>query len=411
MASRLEENPPDNRMSVDVALLTGGGDRPYALGLTSCLTESGLTVDFIGSDFLDCPELRDNTRVRFLNLRGDVNPAAAFASKLMRVLRYYARLIWYAARSEAPAFHILWNNKFETFDRTLLLLYYRLLGKKLVLTVHNVNAGQRDASDSRWNRMTLLIQYRLVHHLFVHTDLMKRQLADGYNVPESRISVIPFGLNETVPVTDLTRHGARARLGIRAESPVLLFFGNIAPYKGVEYLVQCMPEVLREFPDVVLVIAGRPKGQEGYWNRIASQIDDMGIGKHVYQHIEYIADEDTEVYFKAADALVLPYTEVFQSGVLVLGYSFGLMVIASDVGSLKDDVMEGVTGYVCTPRDARSLAAAVMRFCNHWSSPVEESHRKYIRDWAASRYSWAVVGARTVSVYRQLLAREMELST
>lgn len=394
-------------MLVDVALLTGGGDRPYALGLTKSLTDSDLFVDFVGSDFLDCEELHDNPRVNFLNLRGDMNPDAPPVAKIGRVLRYYARLLWYAACSDAPVFHILWNNKFEAFDRTLLLLYYRLFGRRLVLTVHNVNAGKRDARDGGWNRLTLKIQYRLVHHLFVHTELMKRQLVADYQVPESRVSVIPFGLNETVPLTNLTRFAARTRLGIRAESRVLLFFGNIAPYKGVEYLVQCMPEVVREFPDVLLVIAGRPKGQEAYWNRVARQIEELDIGGRVIQRIEYIPDEETEVYFKAADALVLPYTEVFQSGVLVLGYSFGLRAISSDVGSLKEDVMEGVTGYICMPRDSGSLAAAIMKFCKSSPDLGDERHREYVREWARRRYSWAAVAATTTSVYRRLLPRSV----
>ena len=60
-------------------------------------------------------------------------------------LRYYARLIRYAATAEPTVLHILWHNKIEAFDRTVLMLYYRLLGKRLVFTAHNVNAGRRDS--------------------------------------------------------------------------------------------------------------------------------------------------------------------------------------------------------------------------------------------------------------------------
>ena len=64
--------------------------------------------------------------------------------------------------------------------------------------------------------------------------------------------------------------------------------------------------------------------------------------------IEYVPDAETEVYFKAADVLALPYTHIFQSGVLSLGYGFGLPVIAADVGSLKEEIIEGKTG-LCVP--------------------------------------------------------------
>ena len=66
---------------------------------------------------------------------------------------------------------------------------------------------------------------------------------------------------------------------------------------------------------------------------------------------EFIPDEETEIYFKAADVLVLPYRHIYQSGVLFLGYSFGLPVLAADVGSLKDEIVEGKTGFVFRPED------------------------------------------------------------
>ncbi len=97
---------------------------------------------------------------------------------------YYAKLIRYAATAKPRIFHILWNNKFELFDRTLLMLYYKLLGKKIVFTVHNVNAGRRDSKDTRLNRLTLRIQYRLADHIFVHTEKMKRELIEEFGVQE-----------------------------------------------------------------------------------------------------------------------------------------------------------------------------------------------------------------------------------
>ena len=83
---------------------------------------AGLTLDFIGSDELDAPELHQSTQVRFLNLRGDHRPNVRLADKIRRVGKYYLRLLRYAATAEAPIFHILWNNKLELFDRTVLTL-------------------------------------------------------------------------------------------------------------------------------------------------------------------------------------------------------------------------------------------------------------------------------------------------
>src|SRR5262249_2198693 len=142
-----------------VALLTGGGDKPYALGLASALLAQGIAFDFIGSDEGDGPELHNNPRVQFFNLRGDQRRNAGALKKLWRVLAYYARLLGYAITARPRIFQLLWNNKFEAFDRTVLMLYYRLLGRRLVFTAHNVNARKRDANDTFLNRLTLKIQY------------------------------------------------------------------------------------------------------------------------------------------------------------------------------------------------------------------------------------------------------------
>src|SRR6267378_2712242 len=91
----------------EVAVLTGGWDKPYALGLASALMAEGISFDFIGSDDVDGPELHKTRQVNFLNLRGDQSSGASKHQKVLRVLKYYARLIRYAASSKPKVFHIL----------------------------------------------------------------------------------------------------------------------------------------------------------------------------------------------------------------------------------------------------------------------------------------------------------------
>jgi hypothetical protein len=134
--------------AIHISLLTGGGDKPYALGMATALTSKGVFVDFIGSDDLNVPAVVDNLGVRFFNLRGDQSPEASFPRKIARVTAYYWRLIYYAVAAKPKVFHILWNNKFELFDRTLLMLYYDLIDKKIVIKLHNVNIDKRDSNES-----------------------------------------------------------------------------------------------------------------------------------------------------------------------------------------------------------------------------------------------------------------------
>jgi hypothetical protein len=177
--------------------LTGGDDKSYALGITSALVKQRVSIDFIGSDKLDAPELHSTPLVNFLNLRGDQRENVGFPRKVLRILGYYWRLVRYAAAARPPVFHILWNNKFQFIDRVLLMLYYRLLGKKIVFTAHNVNAAKRDSKDTIVNRASLRIQYHLAHHIFVHTERMQRELVAEFGVLKSKTSVIPFRINNT----------------------------------------------------------------------------------------------------------------------------------------------------------------------------------------------------------------------
>jgi glycosyltransferase involved in cell wall biosynthesis len=382
-----------------IALLTGGGDKPYALGIASALASAGVPLDFIGSDDLESPDLLKDPQVRFLNLRGDQRPDADITAKLIRVFAYYLRLLRYAVIAEPRIFHILWNNKLELFDRTLLMLYYKLLGKKVVLTVHNVNGAARDGRDSISNRLSLRVQYMLTDHLFVHTAKMKHQLLSDFAVNESKVSVIPFGINNTVPNTTLSRPDARVQIGFGEEDRVLLFFGNIAPYKGLEYLVEAFIQLAPEDARYRLLIVGRPKQNEAYWRGIRDKIRKAKLGDRIYERIEYVSDEDTEIYFKAADILVIPYTYVFQSGVLFLGYSFGLPVIVTDVGSLKDEIVEGKTGFVCKPADSLDLADAIRMYFRSELYRNLPGQRRHIQAYANERYSWGKVVAITTAVY------------
>ncbi|HWW00436.1 MAG TPA: glycosyltransferase family 4 protein [Candidatus Acidoferrum sp.] len=387
-----------------VALLTGGGDKPYALGLVEALAAHGAILDFIGSDQLDCPQLRNRPEIRFFNFRGDQRCDAGLGEKATRILKYYWRLFRYAATAKPPIFHVLWNDRFQLLDRTVVMLYYKLLGRRLVFTAHNVNAGKRDSKDTLLNRLSLRIQYRLCDHIFVHTQKMKQELLAEFSVPEEKATVIPFGINNTVPTTSLTCGQAREVLGLSQGAKVLLFFGRIAPYKGLDYLIAAVSELVKRDENYRLIIAGPIKDCREYWEAIQAGVAYRGSREQIIERIEFIPDEKVEIYFKAADVGILPYTDIFQSGVLFLSYSFGLPVIATDVGSFREDIVEGETGFVCRPRDAADLARAIEFYFNSELFKNLEVRRSAIRDYANERYSWAEVGEATMKVYVRLLA-------
>lgn len=392
---------------LEVTLLTGGFDRPYVYGLTMALISKVMRLEVVGSDEVDGSEMHSTPTLDFLNLHGSQRSDASLARKLARVLVFYGRLIHYVSIAKPTIFHILWNNKVQYFDRTVLMVYYKLLGKRIVFTAHNVNAGKRDSNDSWLNRLTLKIQYRLVDHIFVHTEKMKSELLEDFGVQEQVVTVIPFGINNSVPDTNLTSGQAKQRLDIGKDERTILFFGNIGPYKGVDFLVAAFQKLAARSANYRLIIAGKPRGGcEKYLEEIQETIRREVNRARVIQKIGYVPDEDTELYFKAADVLVLPYTHVSQSGVLFLGYSFGLPVVAADVGSLSEEIVQGATGFLCKPRDADDLAETIEKYFSSDLFKHLEIRRREIRDYAEERHSWDVVGEKTRNVYEQLLGRE-----
>jgi len=148
---------------------------------------------------------------------------------------------------------------------------------------------------------------------------------------------------------------------------------------------------------------GRPKGEKSYWDGMVQKLANCGVREKIIERIEFVPDAETELYFKVADVLALPYKHIFQSGVLFLGYSFGLPVIASDVGSLKEEIVEGRTGHVFQPEDTADLRRTIEKFFAGDLYANLAERRREIHDYANERYSWSKVSAVTTEVYSRLL--------
>jgi D-inositol-3-phosphate glycosyltransferase len=403
-ADQLIEANPLRKTDLEIALLTGCQDKSYAVGLAIAVASKGVRTDVIGNDRVDSREYHTTPNLKFLNLGGIQDSDVGFLSKLHHLLTYYAGLIRYVTFGGPRIVHILWNSKFEYFDRTFLTLYFKLLGKKIILTAHNVNKAARDSEDSLLNRLTLRCQYNLADRIFVHTEKMKDELIQQFGVKGSAVKVIPFGIYSSLPNTELTPGGAKERLGLNDQERALLFFGRIVPYKGLEYLLAAFEKLYARNPNYRLIIAGEPmKGYEGYLAEVLRTIDGSDWRERVIQELRFIRDEETELYFKAADALILPYKRIFQTGVLFVGYTYGLPVIGADVGSIREDVIAGKTGYVFKPGDTADLARAIETYFESDLYKGLARNRGEIRDYVAARHSWDEVGETSRAVYQKIL--------
>lgn len=154
---------------------------------------------------------------------------------------------------------------------------------------------------------------------------------------------------------------ARSRLGIRMDEKILLFFGFVREYKGLKYLIQAMPQIVRCIPGAILLIVGDFSGEES-----KKQYVEMIARKQVQDCIRiydgYIPDREVEKFFAASDLVMLPYISATQSGIAQIAYGFEKPVVATNVGGLPDVVADGRTGYIVEPENADALADAAVDF-------------------------------------------------
>lgn len=390
-----------------LALLSGGLDPSYVFGLTTTLSRRGIYVNVVGNDRVDDIEFHKSDYVTFVDC-GGLRPNAGFMAKLWQLTAFYARLIAYITFRSPTIVHILWNNKLEYFDRTLLALYLKCIGKKVVLTAHNVNRAKRDSCDSLLNRLTLRTQYRLLDRIFLHTEKMKGELTREFGVSPAKAVVIPFPMNIHVADTELTVSQAKQKMGVQSGERTILFFGRIAPYKGLECLVDAFQCLAHRDTNCRLIIAGEPmKGSEKYMQDVLRTIAEGEGADRIRCDLQYIPDNQAEVYFKAADVVVLPYKNIFESGVIFLAYRFGLPVIASDVGSFREELSDSRAGSVFEAGNSAALAATLDAFFGSELYQDAAKHRQRIRAYSNTHHSWETVGQITDLVYRGLLAKPL----
>ncbi|MCH7549762.1 MAG: glycosyltransferase [Candidatus Krumholzibacteriota bacterium] len=197
-------------------------------------------------------------------------------------------------------------------------------------------------------------------------------------LPGSRTGFNPHPMYDWFNMGHYSRDQARESLGVTGR--VLLFFGLVRSYKGVDVLLRAFARVGEKL-DATLLIVG-----EFYEDRVPYEtlISELDIGDRVRIVDRYVPNEEVEKYFKASDLVVLPYRSATQSGIVQTAFSFKIPVIVTRVGGLPDVVIDGKTGYIVPPDDPPALGAAIRRFFDEGAA---ERMSAGIRE-DAERFSW-----------------------
>jgi glycosyltransferase involved in cell wall biosynthesis len=254
-----------------------------------------------------------------------------------------------------------------------------------MLTIHDpqYHQGSDSKNMKRRYRRYLRDMRDRCDGVFVHGQLLKQQLQSLLPRLQDRVWVVPHGPLGPQQANALTDW----------EPGVVLFFGRMEEYKGLDMFIAAIRQLADEGKPVKGIAAGRGADLDRHRHRLSHP---------AFELIErYIPREQTINLFRRANVVVLPYKEGTQSGVAAMAMGFGRAVVATRVGSLPELVIDGQTGIIVPPGEVSALAAAIWRLVSNRRECEDLSRRSH----AASRgeYSWAKVAELTVVGYARLL--------
>jgi glycosyltransferase involved in cell wall biosynthesis len=251
-------------------------------------------------------------------------------------------------------------------------LLRRFTSAKVVFICHNVLPHEGSVVDSFLTRLALGQGQYFVLQSQKDLSNLKALLPNAHAV------------RTTLPLYDaaqwqvMEEGAAKNALGL--SGPVMLFFGFVRKYKGLEYLIRALPEVLRNITVQLLIVGEFWEDREPY----LKMIKELGVQEHVTVFDRYAPNEEVGVYFSAADVVVLPYADATQSAVVSLAYAFDKPVITTNVGGLPEVVTDGETGFVVPPRDQGALATAIVKYFQEDCAPRFTANikaRKHSLSW------------------------------
>lgn len=309
-------------------------------------------------------------------------------------LRWYNPIgsCWAGLTAKNRIVHFHWWTSFLFVVFFPLTLFARLRGKKIVCTVHNVLGHESNFLDRLLCRMMLA----LPDHYIVHSDKNREKLSRIFHIDLNDISVIPHGSYDFYQDEPVSQAEAREHLGMKSSTKVVLFFGHVRDYKGVDTLLQAMAPVRDVVPDVKCVIAGKDWVA---WEPYQKIIDDNQLQDVVDAQLDYVPSSRVKYLYSAADVVVLPYKHFdSQSGPGNIALGFGKPLIVSHVGGLPDLVRE--SDVIFEPGHRDGLAQALIRVLS------DDAYAQKLADDSAvlaEKYSWDGIAKKTVDLYRNML--------
>jgi glycosyltransferase involved in cell wall biosynthesis len=308
-----------------------------------------------------------------------------FHQKGLRILSYtnpltWAMLIMRIKRGRYDLFITHWVHPvhFPVF-KTLFVGIRSLTKTKIGLLVHNSLPHESFPGDAFMSRSVL----NMADHLVMHGQ-SEAERATRIGVHYEKMVTAFHPVSDQFALVSESRESIRLDLGLR--SKVLLFFGFIRPYKGLDCLLAAFRTIAPKYPEVSLLIVGErfyDGDNEECKNDIFLQQlpSDNPVRLQIVWVDRYVANEEVGRYFSVADVFIAPYLSVTQSGPLNIAYAFDMPVIASDLPGFRECVGDGKSGYLFSAGNSADLAKKIELFIR---KPIHADQVRHYRQ----QFSW-----------------------
>ena len=231
----------------------------------------------------------------------------------------------------------------------LALLFSRFSGVRTILLLHNLTAHETFVGERALARWLL----SSVAGVVTLSQTVSRQVQ---HITPSLPTLTLFHPIQQHSLSTLSKEEARQQLTLTSDAPVLLFFGYVRHYKGLDLLLQALPHVVAQEPTLHVVVAGYFYEPLERYQQLAER---LGIARNITFHAGYVPSEQVTALFCAADGVVLPYRAATQSGVVPMAFAYGVPVIVTPVGALSEMVQHNVTGWIANTASPEALADAL----------------------------------------------------
>jgi glycosyltransferase involved in cell wall biosynthesis len=353
-------------------ILASGFQPDYVREVANAHARQGALVHVIGGDMHANQPYHPN--VMLLNLRGRDTREESFFAEIRKLAAYYRFLLNAVRRSNSS---VVYDVSIGRPMLRCLLMYplFRLMGKRIVYTAHNVLP--HDATTIR-NRIVYWAIYRaLADVILVHGQSLKNRLIAEFGVALDRVHVIPHGTYHPTNSPLIDKAKAKKMLGISQRERVLLCFGLQRHYKGTHFVLEAMN--CYDASNLVLVIRGHAP-DAAYKEFLAEQVKRHCGGLRINARLKVVTDAEMELVFKAADIVLLPYLDGSQSGIKFMAYAYGRPVLASAVGSLQEHIQPGLTGETFKMSDPVAFRTTLERMLARLADYDAEKITTYARE-------------------------------